>query len=112
MPIPSDARQQLIRLKTRTGIPHWNVLCRWAFCLSLWQASPPAPLEIPADSNVEMTGHGRDEGRGMKVAVGMRDKGMRTGLRCTLPWLASFDCICTVASATWLRRRRFARSAI
>jgi hypothetical protein len=26
---------QLIRLKTRTGITQWNILCRWAFCLSL-----------------------------------------------------------------------------
>ena len=53
--LSTQAKEQLIRLKTRTGIPHWNVLCRWAFCLSLRQASPPAPLEISADSNVEMT---------------------------------------------------------
>jgi DNA sulfur modification protein DndE len=53
--ISNQAKEQLIRLKTRTGIPHWNVLCRWAFCLSLRQASPPAPLDVPADSNVEMT---------------------------------------------------------
>jgi DNA sulfur modification protein DndE len=53
--LSAQAREQLIRLKTRTGIQHWNVLCRWAFCLSLRQASPPAPLEISADSNVEMT---------------------------------------------------------
>jgi len=49
----TQAKEQLIRLKTRTGIAHWNVLCRWAFCLSLRQASLPAPLDIPADSNVE-----------------------------------------------------------
>jgi DNA sulfur modification protein DndE len=53
--LSTQAREQLIRLKTRTGIPHWNVLCRWAFCLSLRQESPPASLEISADSNVEMT---------------------------------------------------------
>jgi DNA sulfur modification protein DndE len=52
--VSSQAREQLIRLKTRTGIAHWNVLCRWAFCLSLRQPSPPAPLDIAADSNVEM----------------------------------------------------------
>ena len=40
--LSTQAREQLIRLKTRTGIPHWNVLCRWAFCLSLRQATPPA----------------------------------------------------------------------
>jgi DNA sulfur modification protein DndE len=53
--LSSQAKEQLIRLKARTGIAHWNVLCRWAFCLSLRQPSPPAPIEITADSNVEMT---------------------------------------------------------
>jgi DNA sulfur modification protein DndE len=47
-----QAREQLIRLKTRTGISQWNILCRWAFCLSLRQ---PTPLEEPAYSNVEMS---------------------------------------------------------
>jgi DNA sulfur modification protein DndE len=49
------ARDQLIRLKTRTGITQWNILCRWAFCLSLRQPTPPTPIEIPSDSNLEMT---------------------------------------------------------
>jgi DNA sulfur modification protein DndE len=55
--LSAQAREQLIRLKTRTGIGHWNVLCRWAFCLSLKQPSVPTPLEVPADSNVEMSWH-------------------------------------------------------
>lgn len=49
------ARDQLVRLKRHTGIEHWNVLCRWAFCRSLAEPSPPAPARIPADSNVEMS---------------------------------------------------------
>ena len=48
---------QLIRLKTRTGIDQWNILCRWAFCLSLQEPTPPTPIDIPADRNVEMTWH-------------------------------------------------------
>ena len=52
--LSAQAKEQLIRLKTRTGIGQWNVLCRWAFCLSLRQSTPPTPVEIPADSNVEM----------------------------------------------------------
>ncbi len=52
--LSAQAREQLIRLKTRTGITQWNILCRWAFCLTLQQATPPTPIEIPADSNVEM----------------------------------------------------------
>ena len=31
------------------------MLCRWAFCLSLRQPSPPAALDVAADSNVEMS---------------------------------------------------------
>jgi DNA sulfur modification protein DndE len=53
--LSAQARDQLIRLKTRTGIGQWNILCRWAFCLSLWQPTPPTPIDLPSDSNVEMT---------------------------------------------------------
>src|SRR5271156_6668623 len=53
--VSAQAREQLIRLKTKTGISQWNILCRWAFCLSLKQLSPPTPIEVPADSNVEMS---------------------------------------------------------
>jgi DNA sulfur modification protein DndE len=52
--LSNQAKEQLIRLKSRTGVTQWNILCRWAFCLSLQQPAPPSPIEIPADSNVEM----------------------------------------------------------
>lgn len=52
--LSSQAKEQLIRLKMRTGITQWNILCRWAFCLSLQQPTPPTPVDVPADSNVEM----------------------------------------------------------
>ncbi len=55
--LSSQAKDQLIRLKTRTGIDQWNILCRWAFCLSLAEPTPPTPIDIPTDSNVEMTWH-------------------------------------------------------
>ena len=48
-------RNQLITMKRRTGVPHWNVLCRWAFCASIAQPSKPPDENIPADSSVEMT---------------------------------------------------------
>lgn len=53
--VSKQAREQLIRLKRHTGIDHWNVLCRWAFCRSLAEPNIPPPSKIPADSNVEMT---------------------------------------------------------
>lgn len=53
--LSSQAKDQLVRLKSRTGIGQWNTLCRWAFCVSLAEPTPPTPVEIPSDSNVEMT---------------------------------------------------------
>jgi DNA sulfur modification protein DndE len=53
--LSSVAKEQAIRVKTRTGIQTWNTVCRWAFCLSLAEPTPPTPIEIPADSNVELT---------------------------------------------------------
>jgi DNA sulfur modification protein DndE len=53
--LSAQAKDQLSRLKAKTGITQWNVLCRWALCVSLRQPTPPTPIEVPADSNVEMT---------------------------------------------------------
>ncbi len=53
--ISQRAKDQLIKLKRTTGIPYWNVLCRWGFCLSLAEEGAPPETEIPLDSNVEMT---------------------------------------------------------
>jgi DNA sulfur modification protein DndE len=50
-----QAKDHLIKLKRVTGIEHWNVLCRWALCVSLAEHSAPPAAKIPADSNVEMT---------------------------------------------------------
>ena len=53
--LPAETRDRLIVLKRRTGIRQWNVLCRWAFCLSLAEEKPPPMHDVRADSNVEMT---------------------------------------------------------
>lgn len=53
--LSQQGKDQLTKLKRYTGIEHWNVLCRWAFCLSLSEPSVPPNARIPADSNVEMT---------------------------------------------------------
>lgn len=53
--LSKQAKDQLIKLKRVTGIEHWNVLCRWALCLSLAEQSVPATSKIPADSNVELS---------------------------------------------------------
>ncbi len=48
-------KQQLIMLKRKTGIENWNVLCRWAICMSLAEETSPPREDVPSDSNVEMT---------------------------------------------------------
>lgn len=48
-------KQQLILLKKKTGIENWNVLCRWALCMSLAEDTPPPVEDIPSDSNIEMS---------------------------------------------------------
>lgn len=49
------SKDRLGRLKGKTGIKNWNVLCRWAFCYSLSENTMPTDIPIIADSNVEMS---------------------------------------------------------
>ena len=53
--LSKTARDQLMTLKRRTRIEHWNVLCRFGFCRSLAEPSSPPAIKMMADSNVEMT---------------------------------------------------------
>jgi DNA sulfur modification protein DndE len=53
--LSQQAKDQLIRLKRVTGVEQWNILCRWALCVSLAEDSVPPAAKIPADSNVEMS---------------------------------------------------------
>jgi len=53
--LSKEAAGQLGKLKRWTGIRNWNVLCRWAFCISIAEPSKPSILKIPGDSTVEMT---------------------------------------------------------
>ncbi len=48
-------KDKLVSLKRRTKVSQWNILCRWAFCLSLNEDSAPQEIKIIPDSNVEMT---------------------------------------------------------
>ena len=53
--LSQTGREHLRKMKRRTGITQWNTLCRWGFCVSLAESSPPTMIKIPSDSNVEMT---------------------------------------------------------
>src|SRR5206468_601296 len=49
------SRDTLVTLKRRTGIEHWNVLCRWAFLDSLANSNKPVPAPHSSESNIEMS---------------------------------------------------------
>ena len=53
--LSSEAKEKLSRLKGKTGIKNWNILCRWALCYSISENTIPADLAINSDSNVEMS---------------------------------------------------------
>ena len=53
--LSNRAKERLSRLKGKTGIKNWNVLCRWAYCYSLKENTIPTPENIDSDSNVEMS---------------------------------------------------------
>lgn len=53
--VSNQAKDKLSRLKGKTGIKNWNVLCRWALCYSLKEDSIPTDIQIVQDSNLEMS---------------------------------------------------------
>lgn len=53
--ISNNSKDKLSRLKGKTGIQNWNILCRWALCFSLSEKSVPQDLEPIENSNVEMS---------------------------------------------------------
>jgi len=56
--ISTRGKNHLIRLKAKTGIENWNVLCRWAFCSSLSESTAPRNEGATKDEvAIEMTWH-------------------------------------------------------
>lgn len=53
--VSQQAKDQLSRLKAKTGIKNWNILCRWALTYSLSEKTVPTAIPISADSNLEMS---------------------------------------------------------
>lgn len=53
--LSQQSKEKLSRLKGKTGIKNWNILCRWALCYSLAEETIPTDIPIAADSNLEMS---------------------------------------------------------
>jgi DNA sulfur modification protein DndE len=52
--ISPAGKDQLIALKRRTGLKHWNELGRWALCRSLAEPTRPPVVPIPTEGGVEI----------------------------------------------------------
>ena len=46
---------KLSTIKRRTGVENWNIICRWAFLMSIKSSGKVAYENIITNSNVEMT---------------------------------------------------------
>lgn len=53
--ISKSGRDQLLTLKRRTKIGTWNVLCRWAFCVSMAEKSIPHALSGETEAAIEIS---------------------------------------------------------
>lgn len=50
-----QSRDQLIKIKRNTGIENWNIICRWALCVSLREPTPPPVGKASTEDGIEMT---------------------------------------------------------
>lgn len=78
--LSQQAKEQLSRLKGTTGIGAWNILCRWALCVSLAETSAPPRKRIPADSNVEMSWRVFGGGLGDVYLAAVKERCIQEGL--------------------------------
>lgn len=59
--LSQQAKDQLSRLKGKTGIKNWNILCRWALCYSLAEKTLPTDIPLASDSTGIFSGMLRKE---------------------------------------------------
>jgi len=52
--VSSKNKDILAKVKKRTGLEHWNELCRIAYCFSLSNLTSPPILEKTGDNGIDM----------------------------------------------------------
>lgn len=52
--LSEQTKDQFMRLKRATGIKTWNILCRWALCVSLSDSEQLVEAPDGGDSAIEM----------------------------------------------------------
>lgn len=52
--VTEKGKETLMKIKRRTGLEHWNEICRVALCHSLSNPGPPPSLSKTIDSNIDI----------------------------------------------------------
>lgn len=52
--VSAKGKEILIKVRRRTGLEHWNEICRIALCKSLSNNTCPTLLEKSSDSSIDM----------------------------------------------------------
>jgi len=52
--LSAKGREILIKVKRRTGLEHWNEICRVALCSSLANPNPPPKITSIGESSIDM----------------------------------------------------------
>lgn len=52
--LSTEQRMKLIHIRNITGIKYWNVMCRWALCISLANKNSPPPYNRGGKVEIEL----------------------------------------------------------
>jgi len=52
--VSAKGKEILIKIKRRTGLEHWNEICRIALCRSLANPASPSKIEKTGDSAIDI----------------------------------------------------------
>jgi DNA sulfur modification protein DndE len=88
--VSQRSRDILMTMKRRTGIEHWNVLCRWALFDSLANPNKPVSQSASPESNIDMTWEVfGGESAGVIVAL-LVQRAKTDGVKLVKPELAAY----------------------
>jgi len=88
--ISQRSRDMLVTLKRRTGIEHWNVLCRWAFLDSLANPNKPVSAPVSPETNIEIHWEVFAGDLGDYLLATLAIRAVKDGVQATKPEMAGY----------------------
>ena len=88
--VSQRSRDILLTMKRRTGVEHWNVLCRWAFFDSLANPNKPISQSSSPDSNIDMSWDVFGGEMTSIIAVVLIQRAKTDGIKLVKPELAAY----------------------